>query len=515
MKLSDLSIHSFIQEYRIKNEVGADIDFNDHLFLFDIYKDFSPKLCVMKAAQVGATTMEIIKVLWAVKNTGLDAIYTLPTDDDVTKMVSSKVNRIIAHNPIFQHWTKDKDSIEQKQVADHFIHFKGTWTQKAAIMVSADWLLFDEIDSSKPDVVEMYASRLQHSKYKWQHFFSHPNASAISKIWEKSDQKHWFIQCATCEERQYMSWPESVDMEHAEFICKYCKHILTRQERRKGVWVQKYKDREFSGYWVPLLIAPWVSAKEIIDYFHHKSEEYFMTRVLGLPYIGGGNKLTYDLLMQNLTTENLYPNTEDRVVIGLDTGTQLYYVIGSERGLFYYGIAKDYDEIDNLMRRWPRAIVICDQGGDLIGSRKLRERWTGRVYLCTFVANETTDNPVWGKGDEQGTVKAGRNKWIQIVVDEFSDKRIPLMGDSNAWHEYWLHWSNLTRIKEMDDKTGLVKRKIWVKNGQSDFSFAHVYMRIGLSRFSSKGSIVSATNQVTHPSIDTPFIPEQEYDWRR
>lgn len=130
MALEDISIHAFIQQNNIKNEVGVPIDFKDHMFLFDIYRDFSPKLVVMKAAQVGATTMEVIKTLWGVKNMGLDAIYTLPTYEDVNTMVGSKVNRIINQNPIFQQWTKDKDTIDQKQIGDHYIHFRGTWTQK-------------------------------------------------------------------------------------------------------------------------------------------------------------------------------------------------------------------------------------------------------------------------------------------------------------------------------------------------------------------------------------------------
>ena len=117
-KLSDISIHSFIREHNIKNEVGLPIDFKSHAFLFDIYRDFSPKLCVIKAAQVGMTTAEIIKKLWGIKMMGIDGIYCLPTDSDVNTMVGSKVNRIIAQNPILQEWTKDKDSIEQKQIGN-------------------------------------------------------------------------------------------------------------------------------------------------------------------------------------------------------------------------------------------------------------------------------------------------------------------------------------------------------------------------------------------------------------
>lgn len=493
MNLSDISIHAWIQENHIKNETGVPIDFKDHMFLFDIYRDFSPKLAIMKAAQVGATTMECLKTLWGVKNKGLDSIYVLPTYEDVNTMVGSKVNRIIAQNPILQQWTKDKDTIDQKQIGEHYIHFRGSWSQKAAIMVSSDWNCYDEVDACKPDIVEQYSTRLQHSKYKYEHYFSHPSApnTGVDKYWQKSDQKYWFVLCKACSIEQYLSWPESIDTENQRFICKNCHGVLTDDDRRRGRWVAKYKDREYSGYWIPLLICPWVSAKEILSYHKDKSEEYFYNKVLGLPFVGGGNKLTRQAFTQNLTDDNLYPDSSERVVMGLDTGTQLYYVLGSERGIFHYGVAKDYTEIEDLMARWPRMIVICDQMGDLIGSRALREKYPGRVWLCLFGEDRKTKELVrWGKHDEQGAVIADRNRTLQLVVDEFTSKRIKVMGKEEDWDEYMIHWDNLTRIKEYDTKTNILKAKKWVKNGQSDFPFATAYWRIGMDRFGSGGRIL-------------------------
>lgn len=81
---------------------------------------------------------------------------------------------------------------------------------------------------------------------------------------------------------------------------------------------------------------------------------------------------------------------------------------------------------------------------------------------------------------------------IRTVVGEFIDKRVPVMGKEEDWDEYMIHWGNLTQVTELDEKTGSVKRKIWVKNGQSDFPFATVYWRIGMARFGSNGSVIGA-----------------------
>jgi len=528
--LEQLSIIAFLQKYEIKNEVGNPIDLHSHYFLYDIYKDFSPKLCIIKAAQIGATTMEALKAIWAVKNIGMDAIYILPTDSDVNSMVGSKVNRIIAQNPILAEWTKDKDSVSQKQIGNNYIHYRGSWSEKAAIMVTSDWNLADEVDACKQDVVEQYSTRLQHSKYKWEHFFSHPSSvgTGIDRYWQKSDQKHWFITCKGCGEEQYMEYPKSFDLEKQIYVCKYCGKELTNEERRVGRWVAKYKDREYSGYWIPLFIAPWVSAKEIINYQKDKSEEYFYNKVLGLPYVGGGNKLTKAHLMQNLTGDEIItPEDNERVIIGVDTGKKLHYVVGGEKGLFFYDEAKNYDEIKHLLRRWSKSIAIIDQGGDLIGSRALREEYPGRVFLCTFGTDRKTKELVrWGKNDEDGAVIADRNRCIQLVVDEFTDGRIAIQGDENDWYDYWLHWNNLTRIKEIDDKTGEIKRKIWVRNGDDHWALASTYWRIGMSRFgSNENHIIGKTSEIPEAPVISPnntmdntmtqFKRKKVNDWRK
>src|SRR3990167_2452657 len=187
--LSDISIHAWLDEYQIKTEAGIPLDWKDHMFMFDIYRDLTPIQAIMKAAQITASTCFSLKVPWVVKNIGLDAIYTLPTETDRNSFVGGKVNRMIAQNPILQEWTKDKDSVEQKQIGEHLIHYRGTWTSKAAIMVPSDLNIYDEIDASKQSVIEQYATRLQHSKYRWEWYLSHPSADGfgIHRIFEMSD----------------------------------------------------------------------------------------------------------------------------------------------------------------------------------------------------------------------------------------------------------------------------------------------------------------------------------------
>jgi len=530
LEIENYSITHWIINNNIKTEDGTPYEFKDYMFMFDVLLDLASlerDVVCFKAAQIGFSTAAILATLWVSKNKGIDLIYTLPTQADVQQFAGGKINRIIAQNPVLQGWVKDKDTVEHKAVGDNLIYYRGTFSQKAAMMVSSDLNCYDEIDASKQDVVEQYSTRLQASRLKREWFFSHPSTvgNGVDRHWQKSDQKHWFIKCKHCEKEQYLEFPQSFDMDKEIYICKTCGGEIDDDSRRRGRWVAKYKRREMSGYWIPLFICPWVTAKEIIGYHRDKSEEYFYNKVLGLPYVGGGNKLTRANLMQNLTDEVITPSDDERIVIGIDTGVKIHYVMGTEEGLFYNGHCDDYSEIDKHMERWSKAIIVIDQGGDLIGCRALRERYLGRVYLCTFQEDRKTLQLVrWGKNDEDGAVQADRNRCIQLVVDEFTDGRIPIQGNENDWHEYANEWNNLTRIKEMDSTTGMVKRKVWVKTGVTDLTFATVYWRIGMSRFSGgRTEIISSRKKkkVEHPVI-LPTNKMQQirhqkntYDWRK
>jgi hypothetical protein len=535
MKIDDYSIITWIFNEHIKTETGEPLDLRDHLYLFDIYRDFTPKQVVMKSAQIGFTTLAILKSLWVCKNKHMDAIYTMPSDSDVQTLAGGKVSRLVEQNPILKQWVQDKDTVQQKRVGDNIIYYRGTWTQQAALSVSADLLIHDEEDRSKQAIIQQYASRLQHSEYKWEWHFSNPSVegNGVSRYWGQSTQSHWFIRCGSCNERQFLSWPDSVNTETKKFVCKKCGKEIDRDVRRRGQWVKKWRDKEWSGYWIPLFVNPAVSAEQILKYHEEKSPEYFSNFVLGQPYVGEGNKVNPDDIFKNCTS---VINSQDSVVIGVDVGLVKHFVIGNSEGIFYAGKTKDWEDIERLLMEFPRSIAMFDALPDLTKPRELKEKYPGRVWLCTFGRDRKTMQFVrWGLKKEYGNVVADRNRMIQLVVDEFKAGRIPLQGNREQWIEYYSHWAVMYRVNEWEEAKQQGNKNYvysapyrWDSATDVDhFAFSTVYWRVGMDRFGRGQAKVFQQENSLAGIPEAPVIgqrnvldprklmyQEQENDWR-
>ncbi len=487
--LEQHSVNTWIANNDIKTETGDSLDFHKYRFMFDIYADRSPLITCMKCAQIGFTTYEILKTAHECKNDGIDIIYVLPTGDDVKKFSGGKTNKMIAQNPALQQWTKDKDSIEQKQFGANTIYYQGSWTERAALMITAKKLVVDEYDRCKPAIVEQYDSRLQSIANPKKAFFSNPSFPdfGVHKWYKLSDQKKWHI-THSCG-KTYVMDEQCIDYDYELYRCPFCSKEITDEERRKGKWIATAQG-EWSGYWIPLWIAPWMPAAKIAQAKREKTPEYFANFVAGLPFIGGGNKVTRETIVQNITDKvNLQDGT---IVIGVDTGLPIHYVIGNKDGIFYYGKCQDYDVLEKYLLRWDKAIIVSDQGGDLIGIRKLQEKYPGRVFLCYYRADRKTQEIIrWGQDDKYGEVVVDRNRAMQLTIDELRNTLIPLSGTEAEYQEYITHWLNIYRTKE-ENAIGVLEYK-WERTGPDHFVHSTIYWRVGIDKYAeSMATIVGA-----------------------
>ncbi len=503
MKTDQLSIHGWLLEHNIKNELGMPISFDNHRFLWDIYADTADDLVVIKGAQIGMSTCEILRMLYTVKSEGIDIIYTLPTDTDVNDFVGGKVNRIIQNNPVLQEYVSDKDSVFQKQVGKSMVYFRSTWTKRRATMVTAQQLIHDEIDASKADVVEQYQSRLQAQKRKRRHVFSHPSVPSygVDIFWEQSDQKHWFIMCWHCEKEQYLDWPENVDMKNKWYVCKFCGGRLSDSMRRVGRWVPRYRNRAFSGYWVNLMMCPWVPASDLVTKWNdiNTTKEYFFNMILGKPYESKEGSITRSDILRNISEDMIDRN---RIVIGSDSGIIKHYVVGTANGIFHYGKTENWNDITAILRMYSQSILVVDALPDITGPRQMIEEFPGRVFLSYYMEDRKTKELVrWGENENDGVVYIDRNRMIQHVVEEYKNMTIPLEGKRGDWEDYIKHWMNIYRISNVNKQGQTIFR--WEKKTTEDhWVHATSYWRAGVSRFGEQAKIVNPDVAIIENSFE-------------
>jgi Phage terminase large subunit (GpA) len=503
----------WVLKNKIRNEVGRPIDFTKRKFLEDIYDDLSPFQVLEKPPQIGATVMFTLKSFWVALKQKRQIIYTLPTSTDITDMVGGAINRIIAQNPPLMRLVRDHDTIEQKLVGQAMIFYRGTFTAKQAMMVPSGLNIHDEVDASDPQVITQYENRLQAQEDGgWRWYFSHPSLSGhgVDIYMQKADQKEWHITCDNGHE-EFMEWPTSVDITKEIYVCKLCKTELTDDQRINGRWINKdgipwsgqiEGGYEFSGWHVNQMMLWNKSAKDIIKAYNdpQKDKQYFYNYVLGLPYIGSEDRIEPSVVLRNCTdTPNDYYDPNDRVIIGADTSHGINYVMMNTQGVFFYDRAEEitatkdpYDAIRKHMNTFANSVAIFDQGGDLIGVRKLQQEYPGRVFLCYYRKDrKSVDFVEWGVDDEFGKVMVDRNRHITLIVEQLRDVgRIRLNGTKEEWADFASQFGNIYRelltvkaTPEKDDKTLYGNEYVWKRNGHDDYLHALGYAIIGMQRF--------------------------------
>lgn len=501
----------WVLKYKIKTETGMPIDFTKRKFQWDIVNDLSPNQVNLKPPQIGLTLINLIKSFYVAKKKRKDIIYTLPTQSDVNDMAGGKINRIVAQNPVLKQWVKDHDTVEQKQIGDNIIYYRGTFTNKQAMMVSSGLNIHDEVDASDASVITQYETRLQaQDDGGWRWYFSHPSlvGHGVDVYWEQSDKKEWYITCPHCKQEQYLTFPDNVDMEARTYICAKCSGILQDEDRINGRWIDQDGTPwggtlsgayTFSGWHVSQLMLYNKSAGDIVDAYldPQKDKQYFYNYVLGLPYVGSEDTIEPKTVLMNCV--DVINNQEGRTIIGADTGHGIHYVMLNKDGVFFYDhestitATKDpYDVIKGHLRRYPRSVAVFDQGGDLIGVRKLRAEFPGRVFLCFYRKDRKSLEMVkWGEGDSYGNVTVDRNRMITLIVEQLRDiGRFRLNGTKEEWQEFASHFGNVYREKissketrEKDNRELYGADYVWKRSGADHFLHALLYAVVGLQRY--------------------------------
>ncbi len=509
----------WIAENNIVNEKGVPIRVDkksNHFFLRDIYTDPSNKIAILKCSQVGVSVLAVLTEIHAAKFWGINQIHTLPTATDVQVFVPDKVNQIIRSNPVIREDIPDKevDAINQKQFGKAFLYFKGTLSKRETFMLSSDRNTYDEVDRSIISEIANYSSRLEGaSSLKMERWISTPTMPGfgIDMVWGTSTQNHWRFRCSRCNHEQHMIWPDNINMEKGEYICSKCGKPLRAGDVRSGRWIEKWANREVSGYWINQMMAPWITAESMVKSYKECEEgvneqtlEYFYNHKMGLPYVSAESQIPASVIYKNLTEKE---HTETNTAMGVDVQLhELYVMMGNEQGVYAILILRDspeyietdgregkskWDRLQEMMIMFDVRYGVIDGGFTPNEVVKFARKNPGKIWVNWYkedpkkvkMVRFSDDAPFdQAKRDANEDIKvlSDRNRLIDLVLLDLRKGNIRFFFNRNHENlQTFIKHTGVCYARVVPDRFGIEKRE-WVSVGKDDFLHALVYWRIAM-----------------------------------
>lgn len=480
------------------NENQKPFEFDKHRFMIQPYSDSSPDQVIMKSAQVGWSVAAILKSIHAANFLKLNIIYVLPTRNVVNDFVRPKVNPMIERNPVIRKMVKGSDSVSLKEVGDRWIYFRGSFHEGEAISTTADLIVADEYDRSDQGVLTVYQSRLQASEYGWFWRFSNPSVPGfgVHELYQNSDQMHWFVTCHECKHEWFMEYESNgqshyVDEERKVYACGKCSAKLTDNDRQGGRWIPRYpsrgpkwdKDSERMegrrGYWLSQLMIPWVSAKKIIQQKESMNIEVFHNFVLGLPYQAS----EFLINRESILRANIPALAEKRdVMIGCDSGKEKHWVMGNPSGVFAYGKATDWADIERLITMYDATCVI-DALPDFTVPEALARKYPGKVYVHYYSPDNSASMDVSRRkeGVDFGVLQSDRTKLFDVLAADVTSGKMRFFQQPKDLDDLIYHVEQIYRVVEPDTR-GIKKAKWLTKDNKPDhWAHALAYFRVAQS----------------------------------
>lgn len=538
--LINASVLAWIVDGQFQTENRKPVEFTNHRFFIDYLADDHPDKVSRKCSQVGATVLEAIDDFHLAGKRQMNVIHTLHTSDVIKGLVTPKINPLIEYNPAIKAMVRGVDSESIKRLGDNYVYYRGANAESQAISISADVLKIDELDRSNAVVAEMFLSRLDASDYKWVRRFSNPSAVGfgVDALYSDSNQSHWFVKCHHCNHDWFIDFEQRgqnhyVDKQREIYACGKCHKEITDADRINGRWVAKYPSRTYRhGYWFAQVMAPWVSAKEIIHKWRNTSTDYFHNFTMGKAYTPS------DLIVDRATIlKACSPSSIPKVpcAMGVDNGIVKTWVLGTPAGIFAHGRTESWDEIEHLINMY-QPVAVLDPNPYPTTPKKLVEKYRGnegeaQVFICYFKESKDAKILNWGEKEKFGVVYADRTKSLDVVANEIVSADIMFRESPYELEDYIEQWGNIYRATVEEDDGRSVSKWLKKEGKLNDFALATTYWRMALSRIignfgesrmveagqrKPRADVVLNDQLVTDlgQKIVESFEPEEEADFR-
>lgn len=283
-----------------------------------------PEVCIMKATQLGFTTIGENWFYYVVDVAPGPFMMVLPTVELAKDHSKQKLAPAIQEMPRLRGKIRDNRSrdsgntIQVKEFPGGILFLSGSNSGSFFRQRSIRYLFLDDIDGFEMDVggegdpCELARKRTDtYSSRKKIFEVSTPTVKGISRIeksFEESDQRYYFVSCPHCGGMQRLEFggegrecglkftrDEHENVTDVWYKCAYCHERIDEYHKtdmlEQGEWRPTYPEREKRGYQLSSLYSPlgWVSWKQIVQEFLKAKDNRERLKVwtntrLGLPF---------------------------------------------------------------------------------------------------------------------------------------------------------------------------------------------------------------------------------------
>jgi hypothetical protein len=462
---------------------GKPFTYDRHEYLIEPYKDNHPHQVEQKAAQMGLTSKAMLRVAYGARYGGYRGIlYLFPSKSDVTDFSKGRIDPLIDENPeTIGKWLRDTDSANIKRIWNAFLYLRGMKSRVGLKSIPVDLIVFDELDETPPNAVDMATERMAHSEFKEILKLSNPTLPdyGIDKAFQETDQRYWLLKCRKCGEYTCLedTFPDCLITVKGHVI-RACHKCHSELNPSVGEWVAKRPSiTDKRGYHYSQLFSHFVDPTDILHQFKTTSNlADFYNLKIGVAYVEAENRLSVQEVLNLCGNEGIASEDFGPCSMGVDQGKDLNVVIGKKHPnnagqIIHLGIYKDWEELDRLMTNFKIQRCVVDALPETRNARAFAERHRGKVYL-NYYNEHQKGHYAWN--EKELIVSCNRTESLDASHREVIDSSIILPKECEITKEFAQHLHNVAKKIEENEETGS-KRYVYVKLGPDHFRHAYNY----------------------------------------
>jgi len=467
------------------------------------------EMCLMKPTQVGMSTMGLVKMFHFADYWDIRAIYTLPRQQDVIDLVSTRVDPMIRASERLTELLGKPDSTRVKSIGNSYVFFMELSVEPR--MMPADALYIDEVDLSDQGHLGTALNRLDASNWRIINQFGTPTISnfGIDSMYKRSDMQRWMLKCESCGTWQHLEWDKHVKIvgnldkpTDVYFGCVKCNNRFELDFIQTGKWVAEKpsitKDRV--GFHISQLMNK--TAFELYIHLLDPKQTLveFWRKRLGLPYELSGGQLEREDILLNCFREHFefeaFANPEEQYYMGVDQGNALQVMIGrydkekNRINVVHTEIIPPSEEdnfvrLGQLMRLYEIRKAVIDGDPNRNSVKTLRKAFPGRILLADYAKTERTWQVSAKDNDGKSVIKSktktnvaiNRTDSFDAFIESVNEGMWGLPGGTTPIHPHietvMSQWTKIKRDVEFKTKSDGEKVELAVYRSVGADHFAH------------------------------------------